>query len=210
MRRKAPHPSLRGSIVRQKDLLSPVIAQDRRPSAGRPVPRRRLAALGLRLRREGKRVVFTNGCFDLLHPGHVALLKQARRLGDVLVVGLNSDRSVRRLKGPGRPILKAADRATVLAALRSVDYVTIFPEPTPAQAIRLLTPDVLVKGADWGAGEIVGRDVVEARGGRVVRLALKRGHSTTRVIARIVSAAGGARPRRRSAPARLPSPRRGP
>ncbi|MBI3449054.1 MAG: D-glycero-beta-D-manno-heptose 1-phosphate adenylyltransferase [Acidobacteria bacterium] len=150
------------------------------------VPRGQLASLGARLRRQGRRVVFTNGVFDLLHPGHVALLEAARRLGDLLVVGINSDASVRRLsKGPGRPIVKVADRAIVMAALRCVDHVTIFGEDTPLETIRLLKPHVLVKGSDWGEDAIVGSDEVRLWGGRVVRVKLKSGYSTTRIVERI-------------------------
>lgn len=149
------------------------------------VPRAALERLGDRLRRQGRRVVFTNGCFDLLHPGHVALLEGARRRGDRLVVGLNSDRSVRGLKGPGRPLMSERDRARMLAAFECVDYVTIFGERTPLETIRLLRPDVLVKGADWGADAIVGRTEVESWGGRVVRIPLKRGYSSTRLIEKI-------------------------
>jgi D-beta-D-heptose 7-phosphate kinase / D-beta-D-heptose 1-phosphate adenosyltransferase len=130
----------------------------------------------------GRRVVFTNGCFDLLHPGHVALLEEARGRGDLLVVGLNSDRSVRRIKGPGRPLVPEAERAEVLLALEAVDRVVIFDQPTPLDVVRALLPDVLVKGADWAAGTIVGADVVEAAGGEVVRVALLPGRSTTRLL----------------------------
>ncbi len=130
-------------------------------------------------------VVFTNGCFDLLHAGHVRLLETARRHGDRLIVGLNSDQSVRTIKGSGRPILPQAERAETLAALECVDGVVIFDEPTPAEVIRALAPDVLVKGADWGADAIVGRETVEARGGRVVRIPLVAGQSTTTLIERI-------------------------
>lgn len=130
-------------------------------------------------------VVFTNGCFDLLHPGHIRLLEEARTLGDVLVVGLNSDCSLRELKGPGRPLVPEQERAEVLAALEAVDAVTIFDEPTPLQLVAALIPDVLVKGGDWGADEIVGREEVEAAGGRVVRIPLVGGYSTSRIIAKI-------------------------
>jgi len=133
----------------------------------------------------GRTVVFTNGCFDLLHTGHVALLEQARGQGDVLVVGLNSDRSVRELKGPGRPVLSEGERAEVLAALEAVDRVVVYDEPTPIEVIRALVPDVLVKGADWALDAIVGRDVVEAAGGRVVRVDTVPGHSTTSLVERI-------------------------
>ena len=145
-----------------------------------------------RLRRNGAAVVFTNGVFDLLHPGHVRYLRQARALGDALVVGLNSDASVRRNKGPERPINPEHERAEVLAALDCVDAVVVFDEDTPAEIIRACQPDVLVKGADWPADQIVGRDTVEARGGRVVRVGVEPGHSTSRLIDRIRgSDAGG-------------------
>lgn len=148
---------------------------------------RRLAAL----RRAGKRIVFTNGCFDLIHPGHVRYLRAARRLGDVLVVGLNSDRSVRRLaKGPGRPLVSEGDRAEVLAALEMVDFVTLFAEDTPLDLIRRVRPDVLVKGGDWSEERIVGADVVRAGGGSVRSLPFAPGYSTTRLIRRIGRMAG--------------------
>jgi D-beta-D-heptose 7-phosphate kinase/D-beta-D-heptose 1-phosphate adenosyltransferase len=133
----------------------------------------------------GERLVFTNGVFDLLHPGHVRYLEEARRLGDALIVGVNSDRSVRRNKGDERPILPEAERAELLAALRCVDMVVVFDEETPHAIISAVQPDVLVKGADWGPDNIVGRDVVEARGGRVVRVQLSEGLSTTELIGRV-------------------------
>jgi rfaE bifunctional protein nucleotidyltransferase chain/domain len=133
----------------------------------------------------GARVVFTNGCFDLLHPGHVRYLEAARALGDVLVVGVNDDDSVRRLKGPGRPILDLAERAEVLAALSAVDHVVAFAEDTPLRLIDVLAPDLLVKGADWAPDEIVGGDVVRRRGGRVERIELVPGISTSELIRRI-------------------------
>jgi len=132
-----------------------------------------------------QRVVFTNGVFDLLHPGHVRYLEHARRLGDVLIVGVNADQSVRRNKGPGRPITPEHERAEVLAALACVDAVVIFEQETPAEIVRLVQPDVLVKGADWPADQIVGRDTVEARGGRVVLVPTEEGHSTTAIVTRI-------------------------
>lgn len=138
-------------------------------------------------RREGRRVVFTNGVFDILHPGHVRYLQQARALGDLLIIGLNSDASVRRNKGPERPINTEAERAEILEALECVDAVTVFDEETPAEIIRAIQPDVLVKGADWAEDAIVGRDTVEARGGRVVRVPLERGFSTSEIIRRIRS-----------------------
>ena len=130
-------------------------------------------------------VVFTNGVFDILHRGHVALLVAARAEGEALVVGLNSDASVQRLKGPGRPVNREADRAYVLAALACVDAVVLFDEDTPARLIAALEPDVLVKGADYAPEEIVGADVVQARGGRVVRVPLERGFSTTGLLAKV-------------------------
>lgn len=135
-------------------------------------------------RRDGRRIVFTNGVFDLLHPGHVRYLQAARREGDVLVVGVNSDRSVRVVKGPTRPVVPQEERAEVLAALASVDAVVIFDEETPHAIISRLQPDVLVKGADWPADQIVGRDIVEARGGRVVRVTVETGYSTTEILER--------------------------
>lgn len=133
----------------------------------------------------GKKVVFTNGCFDLLHAGHIKLLERSRSLGDLLIVGINGDSSVRRLKGPWRPILHQKDRALLLAALACVDYVTVFSEATPQRLIAKIKPKVLVKGADWNARHIVGREVVERNGGRVIRIPLLKGHSTTNLVERI-------------------------
>jgi D-beta-D-heptose 7-phosphate kinase/D-beta-D-heptose 1-phosphate adenosyltransferase len=135
-------------------------------------------------RTRGQRVVFTNGVFDLLHPGHVRYLTAARALGDVLVVGVNSDRSVRANKGPSRPIMPERERAEVLEALAVVDVAVIFDEETPQAIVDRLQPDVLVKGADWAADAIVGRDTVEARGGRVVRVPIEAGWSTSAIIER--------------------------
>jgi D-beta-D-heptose 7-phosphate kinase/D-beta-D-heptose 1-phosphate adenosyltransferase len=142
-------------------------------------------ALIERARAARKTVVFTNGVFDLLHPGHVRYLKHARSLGDVLIVAVNSDRSVRANKGAGRPINAETDRAEVLEALSCVDAVVVFDEETPHAVILELQPDVLVKGADWAENAIVGRDIVEARGGRVVRVPTETGYSTTAIIRRI-------------------------
>jgi D-beta-D-heptose 7-phosphate kinase/D-beta-D-heptose 1-phosphate adenosyltransferase len=142
-------------------------------------------AFANQLRLDGKRVVFTNGVFDLLHPGHVRYLRQARALGDALIVGINSDRSVHANKGPGRPITPEAERAEVLSALEFVDAVVIFDEETPLEIIRAVQPDVLVKGADWAEDAIVGREDVEARGGRVVRIAVEPGYSTSSIIENI-------------------------
>jgi D-beta-D-heptose 7-phosphate kinase/D-beta-D-heptose 1-phosphate adenosyltransferase len=137
------------------------------------------------LHAQGKRVVFTNGVFDLLHPGHVRYLQAARNEGDALVVGINSDRSVRANKGPSRPIIPEAERAELLSALACVDAVVVFDEDTPVDIIRRVQPDVLVKGADWAADQIVGRDTVEARGGKVVRIPIEQGWSTTEILERI-------------------------
>jgi rfaE bifunctional protein nucleotidyltransferase chain/domain len=136
-------------------------------------------------RAAGKRIVFTNGVFDILHPGHVRYLHAARGHGDLLIVGLNSDGSVRRNKGPERPINPQDERAEVLAALACVDAVSLFDDDTPADIIRRVQPDVLVKGADWPADQIVGRDTVEARGGRVVLEPVEPGYSTSAIIERI-------------------------
>lgn len=139
-----------------------------------------------REREGGKTIVFTNGVFDVLHPGHVRYLRDARALGDVLIVGVNSDRSTRTLdKAPDRPINPEAERAEVLAALASVDAVVVFDDDTPHAIITALQPDILVKGADWGEHAIVGRDVVEARGGKVIRIPLAPGYSTTAIVERI-------------------------
>jgi rfaE bifunctional protein nucleotidyltransferase chain/domain len=159
------------------------------PSMGKIVSQDELILLITREKRNGRRVVFTNGCFDILHPGHVRCLAAARALGDLLVVGVNSDSSVRGNKGPERPLVPQNDRAEVLAALGSVDYVTIFDEPTPRGLIARVLPSVLVKGADWGLGEVVGREEVEAAGGRVASIPLAPGYSTTRLLQRIRKAA---------------------
>jgi D-beta-D-heptose 7-phosphate kinase/D-beta-D-heptose 1-phosphate adenosyltransferase len=135
----------------------------------------------------GGQVVFTNGVFDLLHPGHLRYLQDARRSGDVLIIGINSDRSVRAIKGPTRPLNPDHERAEVLSSLACVDAVVLFDEETPHRLIEAIQPDVLVKGSDWGPDEIVGRDVVEARGGRVVRIDLTQGFSTTELIRRVQS-----------------------
>lgn len=132
-----------------------------------------------------KKVVFTNGCFDLLHRGHIEYLKKARSLGDVLVVGLNSDASVRRLKGRGRPIMFQDDRAKILASLEFVDFIIIFNEDTPFNLISQLEPDILVKGADWDKNKIVGKDIVETSGGKVEVVKYLKGHSTTALLKKI-------------------------
>jgi rfaE bifunctional protein nucleotidyltransferase chain/domain len=162
---------------------------------GALVTLRKLLRIRRQLRREGKTVVFTNGTFDILHRGHVEYLAAARREGDVLVVGLNSDASIRRIKGPARPINPLRDRAGVLAALRSVDYICPFGDDTPARFIDALVPDVLVKGADWSKNDIVGAEAVERHGGRVKRIRLTPGRSTTGVITKILRAYGAGRAR---------------
>jgi D-beta-D-heptose 7-phosphate kinase/D-beta-D-heptose 1-phosphate adenosyltransferase len=146
-------------------------------------------------RRLGRSIVFTNGVFDLLHPGHVRYLQAARSQGDVLVVGVNSDRSVRANKGPSRPVIPEQERAEVVSSLACVDAVAIFDDETPAAIIARLQPDVLVKGADWAADAIVGRDTVEARGGRVVRMPIETGWSSSAIIekSRAVSKPGSSR-----------------
>jgi len=138
-----------------------------------------------RLRAEGRKIVFTNGVFDLLHPGHIRYLAEARAQGDALVVALNSDRSVRAIKGPERPINSEQERAEILAALAAVDAVVVFDEDDPHAIISAIQPDVLVKGADWAADRIIGRDTVESRGGKVIRIAFAPGFSTTSMIDKI-------------------------
>jgi rfaE bifunctional protein nucleotidyltransferase chain/domain len=142
-------------------------------------------ALVARARDAGKTIVFTNGVFDLLHPGHLRYLQQARALGDLLIVGVNSDRSSRANKGEGRPITPETERAEILEALVCVDAVVVFDEDTPHAVISALQPDILVKGADWAEDAIVGRDVVEARGGKVVRVPVEGSYSTTAILVRI-------------------------
>jgi rfaE bifunctional protein nucleotidyltransferase chain/domain len=153
----------------------------------RPVTIAEAAQFVAGVRARGGKVVFTNGVFDILHPGHVRYLEEARTLGDALIVGINSDRSVRGNKGPERPVTPEAERAEVLSALDCVDAVAVFDEDTPAEIVRRIQPDVLVKGADWGPDNIVGRDTVEARGGKVVRMELSPGYSTTELIRKIRS-----------------------
>jgi D-beta-D-heptose 7-phosphate kinase/D-beta-D-heptose 1-phosphate adenosyltransferase len=137
------------------------------------------------LGRQGKRVVFTNGVFDILHPGHVRYLATARSHGDALIVAINSDRSVRAIKGPERPVNPETERAEVITALACVDAAVVFDEDTPHDIISAIQPDVLVKGADWAHDKIVGRDIVEARGGVVIRVTVEEGHSTTNVIKKV-------------------------
>lgn len=162
-----------------------------RPSSEKVLPLADLIAVLRPLRAQGRTVVFTNGCYDLIHAGHLALLERAAGEGELLVIGLNGDASVRRLKGPARPILPFDERARLLAALEVVDWVTRFDEDTPAEIIRALGPDVLVKGGDWALDHIVGRDTVEGRGGRVVRVPLVPGLSTSGIVERILGVARG-------------------
>jgi len=149
------------------------------------VSRERLAAVVRDARADGKKVVFTNGCFDILHLGHARYLRAARDKGDILVVGLNSDDSVRRLKGGGRPIVPEEERAELLAALEAVDYVAVFDEDTPAELIAEIKPDLLVKGGDYSPEDVAGRETVEAAGGRVVIIPLVKDCSTTNIINKV-------------------------
>ncbi len=157
-----------------------------RKKAGKVYRLEDLVRVRRRLRREGKKVVFTNGCFDLLHAGHVRLFREAAKMGDVLIVALNSDASVRRLKGPTRPVFPLKERFEILSAIEDIDYLVSFGESTPRKIIAALLPDVLVKGGDWGPDAIVGRTEVEAAGGRVVRARFLEGHSSSSIIRRIV------------------------
>jgi D-beta-D-heptose 7-phosphate kinase/D-beta-D-heptose 1-phosphate adenosyltransferase len=161
---------------------------------GKIVSQAELVRIIGREKSSGRCVVFTNGCFDLLHPGHVRCLAEARALGDLLIVAINSDASVRGNKGPERPLVPQQDRAEVLAALSSVDYVTIFDEPTPRELISQLLPNVLVKGADWAPEQVAGRQEVEAAGGRVVSIPLAPGYSTTNLVEKIRSGNGAVAP----------------
>jgi len=146
---------------------------------------RELKKILSRLKTQGKRIVFTNGCFDILHYGHIRYLEAAKRRGDILIVALNSDSSVKRIKGQNRPIINEGDRLTTIAALESVDYVTLFGEDTPLKLIKLLKPDVLIKGADWNKKNIVGADFVATYGGKVETVKLSLGRSTTKIIKKI-------------------------
>ena len=148
--------------------------------------RTELEELSRRLKQNGKKIVFTNGCFDILHAGHIKLLKNAKDLGDILVVAINTDESVRRLKGKNRPINELSDRAKVLAGLEVVDYVVPFSELDPAKIIRQIKPDILVKGGDWKAKAIVGKEFVESYGGRVVTIPYLKGYSTSRLLEKLL------------------------
>ncbi len=146
------------------------------------LPLKKLVPVIRRLKRQGKRIAFTNGCFDLLHVGHLGYLERLKSKADLLVVALNADVSVRGLKGPGRPVVPEKERARMVAALKPVDYVTLFSEPTPLKTIRALRPDLLGKGADWKGKGVVGQREVESWGGRVLLLPYLKGHSTTRLV----------------------------
>ncbi|MEW5902164.1 MAG: D-glycero-beta-D-manno-heptose 1-phosphate adenylyltransferase [Acidobacteriota bacterium] len=148
-------------------------------------PLRELVKIRRRLKREGKTVVFTNGCFDLLHAGHIRLFQKAKRLGDMLTVALNTDRSIRKIKGPSRPIFPLRERWEILEAIEAIDYLTSFSEETPQKIIAALLPDVLVKGGDWRPEQVVGKKEVEAAGGRVAIIPFLKGHSTSALIRKI-------------------------
>lgn len=149
-----------------------------------------IEAIAENLKSQNKKIVFTNGCFDIIHSGHVDYLKKARKLGDTLIVGLNSDNSVKSIKGQKRPINNQEDRANVLGAFYFVDYIVIFEENTPYELIKLIKPDILVKGADWQSKQIVGQDVVEKSGGKVVLIDYLQGRSTTSIIDKILQIYG--------------------
>lgn len=153
--------------------------------AKRLISRDNLATWAAEERAAGRRIVFTNGCYDLIHPGHLALLEWCKSLGETVLVAINDDASVHRLKGEGRPVYPAAERSEILLALRWVDAVTVFAEDTPIETITPVIPDVLVKGAEYGAGEIVGEPFVVANGGRVARFPMKKGFATSRIVARM-------------------------
>ena len=150
------------------------------------IARSRLKALASKLKAKKKRIVFTNGCFDLIHVGHIEYLEVARRLGDVLIVGINSDSSMKKIKGSKRPIMEQGDRARIIAGLESVDYVSIFNEITPLKLIKFIKPDVLVKGADWQLNKIVGAELVKSYGGKTASIPLIKGRSTSHIIRKIV------------------------
>jgi D-beta-D-heptose 7-phosphate kinase/D-beta-D-heptose 1-phosphate adenosyltransferase len=154
------------------------------------LPADQLAPIVQNLQKQGKKVVFTNGVFDLLHLGHVTYLQEARKQGDLLIVGLNSDASVRRIKGPLKPLLPLAERAEMLLALSCVDYVTFFEEDNPFNCIKAIQPDVLIKGGDWAIDKIIGGDIVVARGGRVANIPVVEGRSTTNLIQMVVDRYG--------------------
>ena len=145
----------------------------------------RLPSLLKTLKKKKKKIVFTNGCFDLVHPGHIKLFKESKKHGDILILGLNSDSSIRSLKGPERPILNQKARTEVLCRLDCIDYIVIFSQPTPLNLIKKIKPDVLVKGDDWAKDKIVGAKLVESAGGKIVRVKLKKGYSTTGLLKKL-------------------------
>ena len=145
----------------------------------------KLAYLVKTLKKKKKKIVFTNGCFDLIHPGHIKLLSSAKKQGEVLILGLNSDSSIRKIKGEKRPILKEKERVEILSAITYIDYIVVFKEETPFKLIKIIKPDVLVKGGDWKEKDIVGADFVKKQGGKVIRIKLKKGYSTTTLIEKI-------------------------
>jgi len=153
----------------------------------RNISREELVAIRKELKADGRKVVFTNGCFDIIHSGHVDYLTKAKMMGDVLFVGINSDSSIKRIKGDKRPILDENERAFIVASLKAVDYVSLFDEDTPKELIEAIVPDVLVKGADWTIENIVGRDVVEANGGKVETIKFVNNQSTSNIIKKILS-----------------------
>jgi rfaE bifunctional protein nucleotidyltransferase chain/domain len=159
-----------------------------RPIASKLISIEDLAVVRRRLRSSGKKVAFTNGCFDLLHSGHILTINKAKEAGDVLIVAINSDESVHRIKGYGRPVIPENERREILAAMSAVDYVIVFDEPDPERIIGLILPDALVKGGDWGENEIVGRETVERNGGIVVRVPPLKGRSSTNIISKILNA----------------------
>jgi len=145
---------------------------------------KQIEIIAKKLKSQGKRIVFTNGCFDILHRGHIEYLEKAKAAGDVLIVGLNTDNSVKRLKGPARPVNKQVDRAIVLSGLSAVDYIVLFSEDTPLDLIKAVKPNVLVKGGDWKPKDIVGNDIVQASGGKVISIPFVKGYSTTGLLKR--------------------------
>ncbi len=149
------------------------------------VPRHKLTGLIKTLKKHKKKIVFTNGCFDLIHPGHIKLLKTAKKKADILILGINSDRSIKRIKGKQRPILDEKSRVQVLSSIIYINYITVFSEPTPLKTIKKIKPDILVKGADWEKEDIVGSDFVQKSGGRILRVPLKKEVSTTSLIKKI-------------------------
>ncbi len=150
------------------------------------IPFSKVGTLASSLRAKKRRIVFTNGCFDIIHAGHIKYLERAKALGDVLIVGINSDSSVKKIKGPSRPVVRQGDRAAIVAALKPVDYVSIFNDAIPIKLIKAIKPDVLVKGADWRLNSIVGGDFVKSYGGKVKAVSLVKGRSTSNLIRKIV------------------------